>query len=261
MGQLLHEVQVYRLELEMQNEELRRAQLQLDAARALYFDLFDLAPVGYWRIDPQGRILESNLAAAAMLGRTRASLVGKMAGGVVHHEDQDTYYRFRVRISESDEPQVCELRLACADGTTLWGRLTGVAMLADDEEPAYRVVISDITEQRTLQASLEQNDRMASTGMLAAGVAHEINNPLTFVLFHLEALAEELPALGDSPALTGLVDRVRQALDGIERITAVASSLGAFSRVEAQASAAPTSTSRRRGRSRWRETRPAFAPR
>ena len=64
----IHELHVHQIELEMQNEELRRAQAELDAARSRYFDLYDLAPVGYCTISEKGLILEANLTAATMLG-------------------------------------------------------------------------------------------------------------------------------------------------------------------------------------------------
>ena len=58
---MLHELRVHQIELEMQNEELRRAQVELDAARERYFDLYDLSPVGYVTVSETGLILEANL--------------------------------------------------------------------------------------------------------------------------------------------------------------------------------------------------------
>ena len=69
---LVHELQVQRIELEMQNEELQRAQAAAEAAQQRYYDLFDFAPVAYFLWDWQGRIQEVNLAGAALLGLDRA---------------------------------------------------------------------------------------------------------------------------------------------------------------------------------------------
>jgi nitrogen-specific signal transduction histidine kinase len=97
------------------------------------------------------------------------------------------------------------------------------------------VVIRDVTERRKLQARLAQSDRMASVGMLAAGVAHEINNPLTYVLFNLESLGADLPAVEAAiPRVKEpleLVERARDALDGARRIREIVRDLKVFSQV------------------------------
>jgi len=72
---LVHELQVHQLELEMQNEELRRAQSELEASQAKYFELFDLAPVGYLLLNEEWLILEANLTAATLLGIERGRLL------------------------------------------------------------------------------------------------------------------------------------------------------------------------------------------
>ena len=64
LHKMVHELQVHQIELEMQNDQLRHTQQELDGARARYFDLYDLAPVGYCTVDEHGLILEANLTAA-----------------------------------------------------------------------------------------------------------------------------------------------------------------------------------------------------
>ena len=123
--QMLHELQVHQIELEMQNEELRRSQAELDAARARYFDLYDLAPVGYCTISEKGLILEANLTAAMLLGVTRDALVKQPISRFILKEDQDIYYLHRKKLFETGEPQACELRMAKNDGTINLGASGG----------------------------------------------------------------------------------------------------------------------------------------
>jgi nitrogen-specific signal transduction histidine kinase/ActR/RegA family two-component response regulator len=99
-------------------------------------------------------------------------------------------------------------------------------------------VLHDVTEQRQMQASLAQSDRLASMGMLAAGVAHEINNPLTYVLYNLQSIAEDLPALADAARAAGdgapddLLRCAEHALEGACRVRDIVQDLKTFTRVD-----------------------------
>ena len=73
----LHELRVHQVELEMQNDELRRAQRELEAASERWFELYDLAPVGYCTVSERGLITQVNLAAASLLGQPRSVLMGQ----------------------------------------------------------------------------------------------------------------------------------------------------------------------------------------
>jgi PAS domain S-box-containing protein len=148
---MLHELQVHQIELEMQNEELRTAQKELNAARARYFDLYDLAPVGYCTLSEKGLILESNLTLAALLGVARSALVTTPIFRFILKADQDIYYRHRKQLFETGTPQTCELRMLRADDRTLWVRLDATAILNADAAPEYRVTIIDITERKQLE--------------------------------------------------------------------------------------------------------------
>lgn len=155
-----HELQVYQIELEMQNDELRRTQLELEAARARYFDLYDLAPVGYCTLSEKGLILAANLTAATLLGADRAALIKKPITRFIVREDQDIFYRHRKQLFETGAPQVCEMRMLKRDGTAFWARLDANATHDDDGAPVCRVVMSDIAdlkraeERQTLQTEI-----------------------------------------------------------------------------------------------------------
>lgn len=161
-GRLLHDLQVHQIELEMQNEELRRVQGELEAARARYFDLFDLAPVGYFTISEPGLILEANLTGARLLGVERRDLVKKPFTRFILPQDQDIYYRHRKQLFETGAPQVYDLRVLRADAAPFWARLEAtVVQGGEGGEPVHRVVLSDITERkRAEQQVFETNQRL-----------------------------------------------------------------------------------------------------
>ena len=92
---ILHELQVHQIELEMQNDELRRTLLELDKSQARYFDFYDMAPVGYLTVSDTGLILQANLTTAALLGVPRNTLQNQRFSDFTYHDDQDRYYLLR----------------------------------------------------------------------------------------------------------------------------------------------------------------------
>ena len=154
--QLVHELRVHQIELELQNEELRRAQLELEASRTRYFSLYDLAPAGYVAIDGNGLITEANLAAASLLAAPRSALYGQPLSRFILAEDQDIYYRHRKALVETQKTQVCELRLDRPPAEPpVWIRLQ-TAMDRDTETDADigRAVMVDISAQIKLKEIL-----------------------------------------------------------------------------------------------------------
>ena len=151
MQRLVHELQVYQIELEMQNEELRRAQVELDAMRERYFDLYDLAPLGYCTVNEKGIITEVNLTAATLFGVGRGELLRQPFSRWIHQDDQDAYYRFRKHLLEGDAPEPCEVRILKQDGTPLWARLA-VTVARDAEGAAVlRMMVSDVTGRKVAE--------------------------------------------------------------------------------------------------------------
>jgi PAS domain-containing protein len=94
-NQLLEELQVHQIELEIQNEDLRKSQESLDATRARYFDLYDLAPVGYFTLSEQGLIRQANLTVTNLFGVDRAALINRPISRFILTEDQANYYLHR----------------------------------------------------------------------------------------------------------------------------------------------------------------------
>jgi len=158
--EVLHELRVHQIELEMQNEELRRAQEALEASRARYFDLYDLAPVGYVTLSEKGMILEANLTAADLLGIKRGALTKELLSGFVLREDQDIFYRcyrklFKIK---TGIPQVCELRMVRKGACPFWVLLEAtVTPDARADALVARVVISDVTGRRQAEEALRDS--------------------------------------------------------------------------------------------------------
>jgi PAS domain S-box-containing protein/putative nucleotidyltransferase with HDIG domain len=164
--QMLHELRVHQIELGMQNEELRRAQAELDASRARYLDLYDLAPMGYCTLSEQGLILEANLTAATLLGVAKSALVKQPIFRFILPEDQDIYYQHRKQLFETHsasseqagEPQACELRLVKMDGTAFWVHLEAIAAQDAGGTPVGRTVLIDITARKRAEEKLRVSE-------------------------------------------------------------------------------------------------------
>ena len=101
----VHDLLVHQVELEMQNEELRRLQAALEADRARYFELFDLAPVGYLTLDGKNLISEANLTSAQQFGLPREKLVKRPFSRVILPADQDIFYLARKALPADGTPQ------------------------------------------------------------------------------------------------------------------------------------------------------------
>ncbi len=201
MLKMMHQLQVHQIELEMQNDELRRTQWQLDAARIRYFDLYDLAPIGYCTIDEKGMIIEANLMAARLLGCDRTALVKQPLSRFIVKADQDTYYLHRKLLLELTDPQTCELRMLDKEGATFWVSLASTYDKNPEGTPLLRMVMSDISERKKAAAErmlldelLQQKNNHLEHAIAAAekanhaksdflsDMSHELRTPLNAIL-------------------------------------------------------------------------------
>ena len=219
--QTLHELRVHQIELEMQNEELRLAQVEIDTIRARYFDLYDLAPVGYFTINAGGQILEANFTAAKLLGYTRNDLSRQSITRFILKEDQDVYYHHCNQLFGTGESQTFELQMVKKDGVPFWARLEGAAVKDSDGAFVCRVVMSDITDYKRVDAEKEklevqcrQIQKAKSLGLMAGAIAHHFNNQLQVVMGNLELAVIDLPTeSGAAKNLTGAMEASRRAAE------------------------------------------------
>ena len=149
----LHELQVHQIELEMQNEELRQREAELDALRARYFQIYEQAPVGYLTVDKQGLILEANLTTTSLLGVLRSDLVRQTFDHWIIQKDLRSYHLLHRELFEMGRPQSCELRMRRKDGTLFWALLKATTtMLAGESSPVCLMILSDITARKQAEA-------------------------------------------------------------------------------------------------------------
>jgi len=157
MQKLFHELQVHQIELEVQNETLRRTQTELDSASERYVNLYDTAPVGYCTVNEDGRIIEANLTIADMLGVSRNTLLNQAFTQFIKAEDQDIYYLHSKNLFKKAEDQTCDLRIVKKDKTIFWGHITESIAINIDHEPVCRIVINDITDHKQLEMFPNEN--------------------------------------------------------------------------------------------------------
>jgi PAS domain S-box-containing protein len=154
------------------------------------------------------------------------ALVGRPVINLVHPDDRAMVTARIRKMLETGEPAPMNReRLQRLDGTSLVAEVMAVSMVFDGS-PAIVVVGMDVTEREGLHARLAVSERLASIGLLAAGVAHEINNPLSYTLLNLGCIAHLTAASTDDPALTRCID---DATEGVRRVQSIVRDLRTFS--------------------------------
>jgi diguanylate cyclase (GGDEF)-like protein/PAS domain S-box-containing protein len=159
MQTALHELRMHQIELELQNETMRQTQLELEAARARYFDLYDLAPVAYLTLNDKGLIIEANFTASKLLGLPRNGLKQLPFSRFIRQEDQDNYYLMRKKLLATDAPQWGDLHMARHDLSAFWAHLE--ATTAQDAQGAVqvRLMLIDISVNHQLQEQQRIGDQ------------------------------------------------------------------------------------------------------
>lgn len=183
-------------------------------------------------IHRDGRILEANEAAALTYGHPRSALSRMNIAELRAPSTRETVLpQMREAFERGVIFETLHLR---SDGTTFPVEVSSRSALIGGE-PVLLSIIRDLTERNAMQARLVQADRMAAVGTLAAGVAHEINNPLAYAITNLEVLARTLgrirqnPIAGDFALAEQLLSIARE---GADRVRVIVRDLKTFSRAD-----------------------------
>lgn len=158
----LHELQVYQIELEMQNEELRDVHVALDVERSRYQDLYDLAPVGYLTVGQGGQIEHCNLKASSLLGLPRSQLLHKPLRRFVAKEDRDAHYLFTQQILRTREPDRRDVQMVNAAGVAFWVQMAVTVQVevhaGGDDSHSLLVIINDISDRKAAEEKLYESE-------------------------------------------------------------------------------------------------------
>jgi diguanylate cyclase (GGDEF)-like protein/PAS domain S-box-containing protein len=156
--EILYELQIYQIELEMQSEELKRAQLMIEESRDRYTNFYDLAPVGYITLSHDALIDEINLTGATLLGKERGKLMHKRFTSFVAPEDHDHWDQYFTSVLQRDDKLTCELAVLRGDKTRRQVRLDSLRLLKDKRSPVVRTVLTDISEKKRSEQALREQE-------------------------------------------------------------------------------------------------------
>jgi PAS domain S-box-containing protein len=161
--EIFHELQIYQVELEMQNEELRTAQVELEEEKQKFAALFDLAPVGYFVLDGVAAIVKCNEAATALLELSRVKLTNRRFSFFIVPEDVQVFYSFLYKLISNSKHQ-CEVRMRKSDNQVIHVGLEGSMIYNSKSEARYYIAAFDITTKKAAekkQAELNERLQMA----------------------------------------------------------------------------------------------------
>ena len=191
---LVHELQVHQIELEMQNDALRRTQLELETARDRYAGLYDFAPSALLTLDAHGEILEANLSAGKLLGVERDRLVHQKFSRFIAAESQDTCYLLCREVFQSDAPQSAELELVNASAQRLFVQIAAVRD-ATSPRKQCRISFTDITARKQIEAERQKFVSLADNSSDFIGMCDRDFNP-----FYVNAAGLRLVGFDDLAA-------------------------------------------------------------
>jgi len=164
LKKLVHELGTHQIELEKQNEELRRAQAELESSRRKYADLYDFSPMGYFAFDKNGLIREVNHTGAGMLGMEKRFLIGKPLQNFIGPDGRTVFLNHLTEVFRTETRQTCEINLRRKDGVLFPAQLQSIG--ADSGEgtiDSCRTAVSDISESKQAEEALRESQEQFRT--------------------------------------------------------------------------------------------------
>lgn len=210
-------------------QRYREMALELQRSEHNFRSLIELSP-DLIVVHRRGRILYANPTLMRALAISDSEqLIGKPVLELVADEDRATARDALLAALDHGQPKLAQVALARRDGSTLTVELSSVNLLFDFQESVVTIG-RDIQERQRMQAQLLLTARLASVGTLAGGIAHELNNPLAYVLGNLSFIDEALRQAERKPSGPELQQALTEAKSGAERAARIVSNLATFHR-------------------------------
>jgi PAS domain S-box-containing protein len=225
------------IEREIREAEDRRARRQveqdLEASEKRFLAVVENAADAIVSVDAAGAVIQVNPAATTMFAYSAEELRGLPFSSLVPQSvSSDGRAPFDLDVRTENSLRLVEEAVGLRKGGVEFPIEVSVARWKQDTRVYFTAIVRDISERKRIEAQLLVSDRMASVGTLAAGVAHEINNPLTAVVANLELAEEEAQRLGLPTERAELASLLVDARSAADRVRKIVKDLKLFSRVD-----------------------------
>ena len=224
--ELIHELRVHQVELEIQNEELQRAQEEISDLHHKFENLYEFAPCGYLTINYAGIITDANLTAVALLATDKSSLLRSAFSSFIYAGWENFYLIARKKAGETGEKQSIKLRLKTKDDCILWTRADLEAdRKQDGSVNQWRMVLLDISPQIEAEETIGRS--LANNEALLKELNHRVKNNMQVIISFMnlqiqdtgdEKLKEALAETQNRIYAMAAVHEILHQSDNLEKI-------------------------------------------
>lgn len=192
---LVHELEVHQIELELQNEELKLARERSESIAHKYTSLYDFAPIGYFTLSNEGKILELNLIGSKMLGNDRSFLMNKPFGRFIQDKNVPAFNQFLENAFKTKTKEAIDIMVMGIGYSPMYAQLT--AIVDEEHENNCLLTVMDITDRKKTEIELEEVVRQlhilnSQKDMFFSIIAHDLKNPFNAIIGYSELLMMEV---------------------------------------------------------------------